>query len=116
MKANLEVIDKLCKIFDGVDVVMWRWTDQANTLSRVPCDGYVSNHFMSWQLSSFSRLGSLLKKWNLVLVKDLCQPAAVTVNWHTFENDFRSNGGRNSIKCQCITRPLNVVVQEPEPF
>ena len=49
----------LSEIFNGVDVVMRRWTDQSYARYGETRLSNVLRYFMTWQLSTFSRLGSL---------------------------------------------------------
>mmetsp|Transcript_57412 Transcript_57412/g.101882 ORF Transcript_57412/g.101882 Transcript_57412/m.101882 type:complete len:230 (+) Transcript_57412:3153-3842(+) len=57
--CTLQVMDELCKILDGVDVVVRRWRNQADSRSAVPALSDVWFHFPAWQLTSFSWLCTL---------------------------------------------------------
>ena len=55
----LQVVDELLQILDGVDVVVGRRRDQADTGRRVPGAGDPRVHLVARQLAALARLGAL---------------------------------------------------------
>ncbi len=55
----LEVIDQLCQILDGVDIVVWWWRDQTDTGSSMPHTSYLPDHLIARKLPPFARLRAL---------------------------------------------------------
>ena len=55
----LEVIDKLCQIFDRINIVMGRRRDQRNAGSRESCLCHPRIHFFARKMSAFARLSAL---------------------------------------------------------
>ena len=54
-----QIMNQLCQIFNGVDIVMRRWTDQTNARRAVPNPGNVGIHFPTRQFATFTRLRCL---------------------------------------------------------
>jgi hypothetical protein len=57
--AALEVIDQLCQVFNGVDVVVGRGADQADTRGAVTGHCDVTSHLLARQLTTLSWLSTL---------------------------------------------------------
>ena len=55
----LQVIDELGQVFDGVYIVVRWWRDQLDTRCGVAHPSNIVVHFVSWQLASLTRLGTL---------------------------------------------------------
>ena len=55
----LEVVDQLCQILDGIDIVVRRRRDQADAGRRVTDLGNDRIDFVAGQLAAFARLGAL---------------------------------------------------------
>ena len=55
----LKVENQLCQVFNRVDIVMRRWRNQRDTRYGMPCLGNHLIYLEAWQLSAFTRLGSL---------------------------------------------------------
>ena len=54
-----EIMDQLRQIFNGVNVVVRWWGDQTHAWYAVTQFTDVLRHFSTWQLTAFTRLGTL---------------------------------------------------------
>ena len=55
----LQVVNQLLEVFNGIDVVVWRWADQPNSRSGVTCLCHPWVHLVARQLSTLTRLCTL---------------------------------------------------------
>src|SRR6185503_12690412 len=55
----LQVVDQFGEVFDGIDVMMWRWRDETDARSGVPNSGDLRINFVTRKLSAFARLRTL---------------------------------------------------------
>ena len=55
----LAVINELCKVLDGIDIMMWRWRDQTDSRCRMTGLGNPWIYLSSRQMSAFSWFCSL---------------------------------------------------------
>ena len=54
-----QIIDKLCQVFDRINIVMRRRRNQADSRCGVSGSGYPRVYLSGWQVSAFSRLRTL---------------------------------------------------------
>jgi len=59
MRAYLKVIDKLCKILNGIYIVVRRWADESYTSCRMSCNCNVADDLMTWELAPFAWFSTL---------------------------------------------------------
>ena len=55
----LEIVNQLRQIFDGIDIMMWRWADQGHTFGRMTQAGNEVRNLHTGQLSALAGLGPL---------------------------------------------------------
>lgn len=56
---HVQVIDQLCQVLNGVDVVVWRGADEGHSGLAAAQVGDVGRHLLAGQLTTFSGLGTL---------------------------------------------------------
>ena len=54
-----QVVNELRQVFDGIDIMVGRWRNQAHTRHRITQLTNVFGHFTARQLATFARLGAL---------------------------------------------------------
>jgi hypothetical protein len=57
----LEIVDKLCKILDRIDIMVRRWANEPYTSCRMSCNRNVTNNFVTRKFTTFTRLGTLYR-------------------------------------------------------
>src|SRR5688572_29807853 len=55
----LQIVNQLCQVFDGVDVMVWWRRNQTDSRRRMANSGDDVIDFMPWQLSAFAGLRTL---------------------------------------------------------
>lgn len=59
MRTYLKVVDKLCKILDGIYIMVRRWADESYASCRMPCNCNVADDLMTWELAPFTWFSTL---------------------------------------------------------
>ena len=63
-----QIMNQLRQIFNRIDIMVWRWRNQAHTWHTVAQTADVLGHFAAWQLTAFTGLGTL-RHFDLDLVR-----------------------------------------------
>lgn len=59
MRAYLKVVDKLCKILNGIYIMVRRWADESYASCRMSCNCNVAVDLITWELTPFTRFSTL---------------------------------------------------------